>query len=109
MTITATASVLTVTLTGEIAGHAADLAPAVERALDGWDGAAIEIDCRNVTAIGLDGAGLLFGVLRTVPFSPVTVRVARTSAGRGVAMLFERLNENALRLTGTESVPVVFG
>lgn len=109
MTITATASTLVLTFTGEIMGHAAALASGIAKAVDGWDGCPVEVDCREVTALGLDGAGLLFGVLRSLRWSPITVRVSPTPAGRGVALLFGRLNESSERLTGAASVPVVFG
>ncbi len=107
-TTTITAAETTITLTGEIAGHAAILAPAVGAVLAGREEIPVVIDCTAVTGIGLDGAGLLFGVVRSLGFTPITIRVAKGPAGRGIALLFDRLNREAINHTGEASVPVVF-
>lgn len=107
LTVNASATTLTIVLAGEITGRAADLAPAIEAAIQGWNGSPVVLDCTGVSGIGLDGAGLLCGVVRSLRWSEITIKVRRGPAGAGIRFLFERLNDASIRVSGAPSIPVV--
>lgn len=106
-TASATGTTLHLTFTGEITGHAAGLASAVGAVIVGWDGSPVVIDCTACTGIGLDGAGLLFGVVRALRWSTITIKVRRGPTGAGIRFAFERLNDASIQITGAPSIPVV--